>query len=109
MPSRRLRPPKPADDSLAPPSNERAEIETMARRLEELRRSASNSVLRGAYEVAVEALDAVVYRLGMLRAVEAPARPQVPGSVTSPARAPKTATSAKVAAARISAARKPRL
>jgi hypothetical protein len=109
MASRRLRPPKPADASLAPPSNERAEIETMARRLEELRRSASNSVLRGAYQVAIEALDGVVYRLGMLRSLGAPTRPQVPGSVTSPARAPKTATSTKAAAARIGAARKPRL
>jgi hypothetical protein len=66
-----------------PPANERAEVETMARRLEELRRSASNSVLRGAYLVAIEALDAVVYRLRMLRALEAPARHQARGSITS--------------------------
>jgi hypothetical protein len=80
----------------------------MARRLEELRRSASNSVLRGAYQVAIEALDAVVYRLGMLRAMEAPARHQARGSITSPASAPKIASSAGVAAARIGAARKRR-
>jgi hypothetical protein len=35
-----------------------------------LRRAASNSVLRGAYQAAIEGLDAVVYRLGMLRALE---------------------------------------
>jgi len=91
-----------------PPANERAEVETMARRREELRRAASNSVLRGAYLVAIEALDAVVYRLGMLRALEARARHQARGSITSPGPAPKTATSARAAATRIGAARKPR-
>ena len=100
---------KAASASPAPSSeNERAEIEAMARRLEELRRAASNSVLRGAYRVAIEGLDAVVYRLGMLRALEAPARHQDPGSITSPAPAPKTATPARAAAARIGAVRKPR-
>ena len=50
-----------------PPENERAEIETMLRRLEELRRTASNSDLRSAYETATGSLDGVVYRLAMLR------------------------------------------
>ena len=47
-----------------PPENERAEIETMLRRL---RRTASNSDLRSAYETATGSLDGVVYRLAMLR------------------------------------------
>jgi hypothetical protein len=64
----------------------------MAGRQEELRRAASNSILRGAYQVAIEALDAMVYRLGMLRALAVPARHQVPGSITSPVHAPKTVT-----------------
>ena len=39
----------------------------MARRLEELRRAAGNSQLRAAYEAAIYGLDAVLYRLAMLR------------------------------------------
>jgi hypothetical protein len=78
----------------------------MARRLEELRRAASNSVLRDTYQVAIEALDAVVYRLGMLRALEAPARHQAP--IISPAPAAKPAPRVRAAAARIGAARKRR-
>ena len=57
-----------------PPGNERAEVEAMARRLEELRRGASNSELRGAYAAAIDALDAVLYRLAMLRRLEQPLR-----------------------------------
>jgi hypothetical protein len=90
------------------PGSEQAEVEIMLRRLAELRRDASNSVLRDAYRVAIEALDAVAYRLGMLRALEAPARHQVRGSITSPAPAAKAASPARAAAARIGAARKPR-
>jgi hypothetical protein len=75
-----------------PPGNERAEVETMLRRLTELRRAASNSVLRGAYQAAIEGLDAVVYRLGMLRAVEPPGPARRPARVTASASAPpKTA------------------
>jgi hypothetical protein len=73
----------------------------MLRRLEELQRAASNSDLRRAYETAIGSLDAVVYRLAMLRA---------PGPVATPAplTAPKSSAAAKAAAARIGAARKPR-
>ena len=42
----------------------------MARRLAELRGAAGNSELRAAYQAAIEGLDAVVYRLTMLRALE---------------------------------------
>jgi hypothetical protein len=55
-----------------PPENERTEIETMLHRLEELRRKASNSDLRSAYETATGSLDGVVYRLAMLRALDPP-------------------------------------
>jgi ADP-ribose pyrophosphatase YjhB (NUDIX family) len=98
----------PGASPQTPPAGERAEVETMSRRLEELRRAASNSVLRDTYQVAIEALDAVVYRLGMLRALEAPARHQTPGPITSPAPAAKPAPRVRAAAARIGAARKPR-
>ena len=93
---------KPAGASpQTPPGNERAEVETMLRRLTELRRAASNSVLQGAYQAAIEGLDAVVYRLGMLRAMEptGPARRSV--RATAPASAPPKA------AARIGVTRKP--
>ena len=52
--------------------SERDEIEAMLRRLEELRRATGNGELRAAYQAAVEGLDAVVYRLTMLRALESP-------------------------------------
>jgi hypothetical protein len=108
MPSRRVRAPKPAGASLAPPpANEQAEIETMLKRLEELRRAASNSELRAAYQAAIDGLDGVLYRLAMLRAPE-PARRHAP--VTTPALSPpKVATTpVRAAAARIVVARKPR-
>jgi hypothetical protein len=71
----------------------------MLRRLEELRRTASNSELRRAYEMAIGSLDGVVYRLAMLRA---------PGPAAT--RAPLTAGPAapRAAAARIGAAPKQR-
>jgi hypothetical protein len=106
--SRRARKPPSASPQAPPPASERAEVETIVRRLEELRRAASNSVLRDTYQRAIEALDAVVYRLGMLRAPEAPARHQVRGSIISPAPTAKAATPARAAAARIGAARKRR-
>jgi hypothetical protein len=52
--------------------SERDEIEAMLRRLEELRRATGNGELRAAYQAAVEGLDAVVYRLMMLCALESP-------------------------------------
>ena len=58
-----------------PPGNDRAEVEAMARRLEELRRAAGNSQLRAAYEAAIYGLDAVLYRLAMLRTLESPSLP----------------------------------
>ncbi|HEY2638352.1 MAG TPA: hypothetical protein VGI66_00510 [Streptosporangiaceae bacterium] len=73
MPIRRIRTPKPPGASPpSPPGNERAEIETMLRRLEELRRASRSNDLRGAYQVAINGLDGVAYRLTMLRALEAP-------------------------------------
>jgi hypothetical protein len=69
-PIRRDRTPKPSSASPPPPpENERAEIETMLRQLEQLRRAASES-LRSAYEAAIGSLDGVVYRLAMLRALD---------------------------------------
>jgi hypothetical protein len=82
----------------------------MLRRLGELRRATGNGELRAAYQAAVEGLDAVVYRLMMLRALESPkpARHQVQTSVTtSPPPTPK-GTPARAAAARIGVARKRR-
>ena len=62
---------KAASASPAPSTgNEWAEDEAMARRLGELRSAAGNSELRAAYQAAIEGLDAVVYRLTMLRALE---------------------------------------
>jgi hypothetical protein len=66
----------------------------MLRRLEELRRAASNSDLRSAYETAIGSLDGVAYRLAMLRSPDAPrpARRPAETSVPAPPRsAPKTA------------------
>jgi hypothetical protein len=106
MPSRGVRPPKPAGASLSPPANEQAEIETMLKRLDELRRAASNSELRAAYQAAIDGLDGVLYHLAMLRAPE-PTRRHAP--VTTPALSPKVATTpVRAAAARIVVARKPR-
>jgi hypothetical protein len=107
MPSRRVPPPKPAGASLAPPpANEQAEIETMLKRLEELRRAASNSELRAAYQAAIDGLDGVLYRLAMLR----PPLKRTPLStaVSAPPPAPKAATPTRAAAARIVVERKRR-
>jgi hypothetical protein len=107
-----IRAPKPSSSSSPPPpENERAEIETMLRRLEQLRRAASNSDLRSAYEAAIGSLDGVVYRLAMLRALDAPKpvrRPAEASVSALPRSAPKAATPTRAAAARIGAARKPR-
>jgi hypothetical protein len=106
MPSRRVRAPKPAGASLAPPpANEQAEIETMLKRLEELRRAASNSELRAAYQAAIDGLDGVLYRLAMLRP---PKRTPLSTAVSSPPPAPKAATPTRAATARIAVVRKPR-
>jgi hypothetical protein len=75
----------------------------MLRRLEELRRTTSNSELRGAYAAAIDALDAVLYRLAMLRKLEPPKR--APLGITPP---PKAATPTRTAAARMGATRKQR-
>ena len=40
-----------------PPANEQAELETMLKRLEELRRAASNNELFAAYQAAIDGLD----------------------------------------------------
>jgi hypothetical protein len=108
MPIRRNRTPKPSSASPPPPpENERAEIETMLRRLEELRRTASNSELRSAYQAAIGRLDGVAYRLAMLRPLDAPKpaqRPTEASNATPPA--PKATTPTRAAAARIGAARK---
>jgi hypothetical protein len=92
--------------------SERAAVETMARRLEELRRAAGNSELRGAYAAAIDALDAVLYRLAMLRRLEPPkpTRRQMQTSVTAspPPLPPQGTTPVRAVAARIGAARKPR-
>jgi hypothetical protein len=94
-----------------PPENEKAEMETMLRRLEELRRAASNNDLRSAYETAIGSLDGVVYRLAMLRPLDVP-RParHPPAALASapPRSAPKDTTPTRAAAARIGAVRKPR-
>ena len=90
--------------------SERDEIEAMLRRLEELSRATGNGELRAAYQAAVEGLDAVVYRLTMLRALGSskPAPRQVQTAVTtSPPPTPK-GTPARAVAARIGVARKRR-
>ena len=83
----------------------------MLRRLEELRHACRSNDLRGAYQVAINGLDGVAYRLTMLRALEAPkpVRRSAPAPVTDPPpSAPQGATPARAVAARIGAARKPR-
>ena len=98
-----------AGASLAPPpANEQAELETMLKRLEELRRAASNNELRAAYQAAIDGLDGVLYRLAMLRALRPPKRTPLSAAVSSPPPAPKAATPTRAAAARIVVARKPR-
>ena len=80
----------------------------MLRQLEELRRTASNSDLRRAYEAAIGSLDAVVYRLAMLRAPR-PAATRAPLPAASPPpSAPKGPAAPRAAAARIGAAGKQR-
>ena len=107
MPRRRVRPPKPAGASLAPPpANEQAEIETLLKRLEELRRATGNNELRAAYQAAIDGLDGVLYRLAMLR--PPPKRTLLSAAVSSPPPAPKAATPTRAAAARIVVERKPR-
>ena len=85
-----------------PPGNDRAEVEAMARRLEELRRAAGNSQLRAAYEAAIYGLDAVLYRLAMLRTLELPepARRQVSATPATKAAAPTRAAAARIGATR---------
>jgi hypothetical protein len=90
------------------PANEKAEIETMLHRLEELRRTAGNSDLRSAYQAAIGTLDGVAYRLAMLRSLDAPktARRLTEASNATPAPpAPKATTPSRAAAARIGATR----
>jgi hypothetical protein len=91
--------------------SERDEIEAMLRRLEELSRATGNGELRAAYQAAVEGLDAVVYRLTMLRALGSskPAPRQVQTAVTtSPPPITPKGTPASAVAARIGVARKRR-
>ena len=80
----------------------------MLKRLEELRRAASNSELRAAYQAAIEGLDGVLYRLAMLRALRPPKRTPLSTAASSPPPAPKAATPTRAAAARIVVERKPR-
>jgi hypothetical protein len=81
----------------------------MLRRLEALHRTATNSELRAAYRAAIEGLDAVVYRLAMLRAPgRAATRAPLSAPASPPPSAPKRATAPRAAAARIGAVRKPR-
>ena len=63
MSIRRDRTTKPPAAASPPPVNERAEVETMLRRLEELRRIASSTELRSAYQTAIAGLNGVIYRL----------------------------------------------
>ena len=89
-----------------PPGSERAEIETMLCRLEELRRVASSNDLRAAYLTAIYSLDAVVYHLTML--LESPTRPEKRRAiwVTDPSPpSPKGATAARTSL--VAAAHKP--
>jgi hypothetical protein len=107
MPTRRVRASKPPGAFLAPPPvNEQAEIETMLKRLEELRRAASNSELRAAYQAAIDGLDGVLYRLAMLRALRPPKRTPLSAAVSPPP--PPAPTPTRAAAARIGVTRKPR-
>jgi hypothetical protein len=84
-----------------------AEVEAMLRRLEELRPAASNGDLRRAYEAAIGSLDAVVYRLAMLRAPGPAPRSPLTTAASPPPSTPKDSAAPRVAAARIGAARKP--
>jgi hypothetical protein len=109
MAIRRIRARKPGTFPPPPPANEWAEVEAMLRRLEELHRAASNSDLRRAYETAIGSLDAVVYRLAMLRAPgPAATRAALTAAASPPPSAPKSSAAPKAAAARIGAPRKPR-
>jgi hypothetical protein len=104
-------PTPPSASPPSPPVSERDEIETMLRRLEQLRRTASNSDLRSAYDAAIGSLDGVVYRLAMLRPLDAPkpAKRPAEAAVSAPPRSvSKATTPTRAAAARIGAARKPR-
>jgi len=78
----------------------------MLRRLEELRRAASNSDLRRAYETAIGSLDAVVYRLAMLRAT-GPAVTLATAAPPPPS-ARKSSAGLRATAARIGSACEPR-
>jgi hypothetical protein len=80
----------------------------MLHRLEELRRTASNNDLQRAYEAAIGSLDAVVYRLAMLRAPASAATRAPLTAASPPPSAPKGPAAPRAAAARIGAARKPR-
>ena len=91
---------------MPPPAIEQAEIETMLKRLEELRRADNNSELRAAYQAAIDGLDGVLYRLAMLR--PPPKRTPFSAAVSAPPPAPKAATPTRAAAARIVVERKPR-
>jgi hypothetical protein len=98
------RAPKPPSTSPAA-ANEQVEIEAVLRRLEELRRAAGNSELRRAYETAIRSLDAVVYRLMMLRT---PGPAATRAAASCPTAAPKnSAAASRAAATRTGAARKP--
>jgi hypothetical protein len=80
----------------------------MLSRLAELHRTASNSDLRRTYEAAIGSLDAVVYRLAMLRAPGPAATRALPTAASPPPSARKGPDAPRAAAARIGAARKPR-
>ena len=99
--------------SQSAPATEKAEIETMLRRLEEMRRAASNSELRSAYQAAIGSLDGVAYRLAMLRPLDAPKPARRPAEASDaapalPPPAPTVTTPARAAAARIGAVGKRR-
>ena len=70
----------------------------MLKRLEELRRAASNSELRAAYQSAIDGLDGVLYRLAMLRALRPPKNTPLSTTVSSPPPAPAAATPTRAAA-----------
>ena len=80
----------------------------MLKRLEELRRAASNNELFAAYQAAIDGLDGVLYRLAMLRALRPPKRTALSAAVSSPPPPPKAAAPTRAAAARIVVARKSR-
>ena len=81
----------------------------MARRLEELRQAAGNGELRAAYRAAVEGLDAVLYRLAMLRTPRRAVTRAPPATAAPPPpSAPESSATSRAAAARIGAAPKQR-